>query len=267
LLFILAPAAIVFFIVFMPAAAAIALSFMQWTTLDNMTPVGIGNYIEIFNAGFIEQIAYILKLAFCTALSVNIIGFILAFLLARSVKISGLFKAAVFAPGFFPTVAVASIVQIFFVGLMPSLNLSSGALFPTFETFIGANWHLIGFMIVLYFFCFAKLRSYKNLLDAAKIDGLSGFKVFFQIRLWVFWPALVLGFVLIFLYMIKFLQNYMTLFKNPPQTLTSDIYLALANPNLISAAQAKSVVFFILSAFFLLIGIMSFYRASKKGLI
>ncbi|MFF2091594.1 carbohydrate ABC transporter permease [Paenibacillus sp. NPDC058174] len=202
---------------FAPLVYVIYLSFMEW---DFMNPVkvfvGLENYQNLFsNPAFYESLRISILFCLGSVLPVVIVGLALAMLLSSKFKGGALYRTLMFSPWVTPTVAVSIVWSWIYE---PDVGLANNLL-----RFIGIdgirwledpNWALIGVLLVtvwksagwcMIFYLVAIKNVPPELLEAAELDGASGWRKFTNVTLPLISPT---TFFLIVVQTIQALQAY-----------------------------------------------------------
>ena len=179
---------IIFIII--PIFCSFALSFTDWDLLNEIKFVGLENYKTVLTAPVFRQI---LVNTLVYAISVTAFAVIIPLIIADMInsKIRGgeWFKTIYFIPFITPAVVIAIVWSWIFDPNIGVINL----LFKThlewlFDTKLAmpvlifvSVWKLIGYNVVLFLTGFATIPA--NIYEAAKIDGASWNKCFWNITL------------------------------------------------------------------------------------
>ena len=200
-----------------PISRSIWLSFTNW---DFMTPnydfVWFKNYINLFkDVRFYEALMNTLVFTLGTLFPTIILGLILALLLSKNFKGSGLLKFILFSPWITPTVAISivwawifkvdggianKIIQL--VGMAPLgwIDKTSTAMFSVILVTI---WKSLGYAMIFYLSALERVPG--ELYEAGALDGASGWRQFFDITLPSISPT---TFFLTIITMVNSLQAY-----------------------------------------------------------
>ena len=190
LLFIL-PAffGIIIFII-IPIFCSFALSFTDWDMLNNIRFIGFDNYKTIlFDKEFVQITLNTIVYAVTTTVFAVIIPLYIADILNTKIRCSELFKTLYFLPFITPTVVIAIVWGWMFdpnIGLVNTLfHTNYTWLFDTklampVLIFVSV-WKLIGYNVILFLTGFATIDN--SLFEAAKLDGASNTKIFYNITI------------------------------------------------------------------------------------
>jgi multiple sugar transport system permease protein len=182
--------------------------FPRWMC-DSSIASCFGNYLELFQdeifwSSFKNNLIWLVFFSLSAP-----VGLGLAFLFHVKNSYSNLFKSLVFAPMVFSLVVVGTIWSWFLqpeFGLMEWLLKQFGLLGPkeqfglmadftwaTAGLIVAASWPHAAYCMVLYLAGLSNLQ--KNVLEAATIDGATGFKAFWYMILPMLKPVTVIVFI------------------------------------------------------------------------
>jgi raffinose/stachyose/melibiose transport system permease protein len=268
LLFAAAAFAIVFIVIFIPFVYSIYLSCAEFSSLENTQFNGLSNYIHTFTSdeNFKNSLIFSAELSLWSLISVNVAAFALAFFLTRTLKNSYLVKLSLFLPGLLGTIAGSCILQLFFDGAF----IPFGAAFTRIagnnfvRLFVSINWQLIGFITVIYVFAMVKFHKFRNVLDAAKLEGMSVFGIFWHIRAPAFIRPIIICSFLTLLLSFIFVDRNIVFSDGKYETAAlnayNSFYLGLGALGL---AQSKACLFFIVSLILVFVLIKTSNGGSK----
>ena len=200
-----------------PILRTIFLSFTNW---DYISPtykiVGLKNYISLFkNPRFFEALWHTLVFTLGTLLPTIILGLVLALLLVRSFKGSGVLKFILFSPWITPTVAISIVWSWIYkvdggiantlltsIGLAPLkwINSSETAML---SVIIVTVWKSLGYAMIFYLSALEKVPG--ELYEASALDGAGKWRQFVDITLPSISPT---TFFLMIITMVNSLQAY-----------------------------------------------------------
>ena len=172
----------VFFII--PFIMGIVLSFCKFTTVTNARFVGFSNYIRAFsNADFINALGFTTKFTIVSVITINIIAFAIAYGLTRGIKGTNFFRTTFFMPNLIGGIVLGYIWQLMINAVLANFDvtITSDAKYGFWGLVILMNWQLIGYMMIIYIAAIQNIPG--ELIEAAKIDGASEFKILLQIAL------------------------------------------------------------------------------------
>ncbi|MFC5703205.1 carbohydrate ABC transporter permease [Cohnella faecalis] len=200
-----------------PIVTAFGYSLYDWKGMNKGEFIGLGNFktlftMEPFNTMFWRAFGHNLYLFAFKMIILNGLSFILAYIIYTKIRGAGFFKIAFFLPRLLSVIVVGflwkmmlnpnnGIVNVFLkkVGLsdwtMPWLGDTRTAL----SSIATANvWFDLGFFVLLFL---AGLQSMSSeVIEAAKMDGAIGIRLFRSIILPLIKPSLMIIVVLTFIH-------------------------------------------------------------------
>ncbi|MGB6128321.1 MAG: sugar ABC transporter permease [Psychrilyobacter sp.] len=201
----------------LPMLASLCISFTDW---DYMSPdyniVGFENYADLLkNAEFYKAFFNTFYFSAGVVVPTIFLGLMVALLLKEKLCGSGFYKAFIFSPWITPTVAVSIVWSWFFepenglvnhlfelLRLQP-LEWAHSSKWAMLVVIIVTVWKGLGWTMI--FYLRALERVPKTLYEAAKVDGASSFRQFWNVTLPLISPT---TFFLIVVNMINSIQAY-----------------------------------------------------------
>ena len=195
--------AIFFAVVMIPFIYGFYLTLTDWNGVSSVKNiVGLSNYHAVFqDTEFSSSLGLTLKYVVITVLLVNIIAFLLAYALTNGIKGQNFFRAGFFTPNLIGGVVLGFIWQFIFSRVIVQIGENLGwKIFsqswlsdPTkaFWTLVIVTvWQLSGYMMLIYIAGFTGLSE--DVLEAASIDGATGFQKMKSIILPLMVPSFVI---------------------------------------------------------------------------
>ncbi len=263
--FFLLPMTVAFCIGFVwPFLQGIFLSFCKFKTTSNWEWIGFTNYVRAFkDESFRYSFIYTAIFAIVSLVLINVIAFAVAYALTRGIKGSNLFRTVFFMPNLIGGIVLGYIWSMIFDGFLSMYNTS--ILMETRYGFWGLIilmcWQQIGYMMIIYI---AGIQAVpEDILEAAKIDGATGWQTLFKITIPNVMPSITICTFLSLTNGFKLFDQNLALTGGLPYVINADgtavhttEMLALNIVNTFNAqgtfsrgtAQAKAVLFFILVA-------------------
>ena len=200
-----------------PILRSIYLSFTNW---DYISPtykiVGLKNYISLFhNPRFFEALWHTVVFTAGTLFPTIILGLILALLLVKNFRSSGIVKFILFSPWITPTVAISIVWSWIYkvdggiantiltnLGMAPLkwINSSDTAMI---SVIIVTIWKSLGYSMIFYLSALERVPG--ELYEAGALDGAFGWRQFVDITLPSISPT---TFFLSIITMVNSLQAY-----------------------------------------------------------
>ncbi len=169
-------------VVIIPLIYGLYLTFTSWDGVSTQRPfVGIANYIAAFkDAAFWQALGRTFIYSAIAVIMVNVVAFLLAYLVTSGIKGQNFFRAGFFIPNLIGGIVLGYVWQFVFNRAITSigraLSISSLSI-PWLSTPNGAMacliivsvWQYAGYMMLIYVAGFMSVS--KSLMEAAQIDG------------------------------------------------------------------------------------------------
>ncbi len=262
------PTLIAFIIAFLyPFIMGIYLSFTEFTTVKDATWVGLSNYKKIFlDQNFINALVFTVKFTVVSVVTINVLGFLLAYILTRGIKGTNLFRTVFFMPNLIGGIVLGYVWQLLLNGILAGfgVTLSFDAKYGFMGLVLLMNWQLIGYMMIIYI---AGLQNVPGeLVEAAKIDGATKMQTLFRIYIPMVMPSITICLFLTLTNSFKLYDQNLALTAGGPgrQTamLAMDIFTTFyGRVGWEGVGQAKAVVFFLMVA---VISLTQLYLTRRK---
>ena len=172
-------------VVIIPFLYGIYLTMTDWNGVSDVKNfVGLKNFAAVFqDTAFWSSLLLTFKYVIAVVILVNVIAFLLAYLLTRGFKGQSFFRAGFFTPNLIGGIVLGYIWQFVFSRVFVNIGEATGwSLFeaswlsdPTkaFAALVMVTvWQLSGYMILIYVAGFMGMSE--DVLEAASIDGASG---------------------------------------------------------------------------------------------
>ena len=243
-----------------PFIWGIYLSFCKFTTVQDVTFVGLANYSKLLlDKTFSHSFWLTVIFAFVSSILINVLAFSIALALTKGFRGTNVFRTVFFMPNLIGGIVLGYIWQTLLNGLLsmwgqPLLALSAK------NGFIGMllllMWQQIGYMMIIYIAGIQNIPG--ELIEAAKIDGANSWQLLRYVTLPMLMPTITICTFLTLTNGFKlFDQNFALTGGNPAkmsQLLALNIYDTMyGTTGWQGVGQAKAVIFFILVAVIALI--------------
>lgn len=189
-------------VVIIPFLYGIYLTLTSWDGVSKNKPfVGLANYASTFaDTDFWAALGRTLIYTVIAVVLVNLVAFILAYLVTRGVKGQNFFRAGFFTPNLIGGIVLGYVWKFVFNRAFVTLgeSLSIGALSTTWlATTSGAMlcliivsvWQYAGYMMLIYVAGFMSVS--KDLVEAAEMDGCTNMQAIMNVTV----PLMVSSFV------------------------------------------------------------------------
>ena len=253
-LFVL-PTVVAFIISFIaPFIMGIYLSFTKFKTVSNAKWVGISNYTKAFqDSDFVNALWFTVKFTIVSVITINVIAFLLALLLTKSIKGTNLFRTIFFMPNLIGGIVLGYIWLMIINGVLSyfDVSITYDASYGFWGLVILMNWQLIGYMMIIYIAGIQNVSP--DLLEAADIDGATNFQKLIKITVPQVMPSITICTFLTLTNSFKLSDQNLALTAGAPGTETQMLALDIYNTfygrvGYQGVGQAKAVVFFIIVA-------------------
>ena len=250
------PTLIAFAISFLvPFVMGIYLSFTDFTTVTNATFVGADNYIKAFtdNSDFLNALWFTVKFTVVSVISINVIAFLLAYLLTGKIKGTNAFRTVFFMPNLIGGIVLGYIWQLIINGILGSfgLDITVDASYGFWGLVVLMNWQMVGYMMIIYIAALQNVPP--EMHEVAAIDGANRRQSLRHVILPLVMPAITICTFLTLTNAFKvFDQNY-ALTGGAPGKETSMLALDIFRTFYGSigregVGQAKAMIFFLIVA-------------------
>ena len=275
-LFVLPVLAAFTVIVIIPLLTGIYYSFTAWNGRVDQVPqfVGLKNYMlvlkdECFKNAFI----FTTKFTLVSIVIVNVVGFSLALLVTRKLKMSNFMRTIFFMPNLIGGLILGFIWQFIFVGVFQTIGEAFNITFLQgwlsnektgfWGLVIILTWQMAGYLMVIYIAALQNIP--KELIEASEIDGANAWERVRHIIIPMVAPAFTISIFLTLANSFKLFDQNLALTNGGPgnatEMLALNIYKTAFTFSKYGEAQAKSIVFFIVVAGITLVQV---YFSKKK---
>ena len=250
------PTLIAFLIAFViPFVLGMYLSFTEFRTVSDAQFVGLKNYITAFTGDdtFLPALWFTVKFAIMSVISINIIAFLLALLLTRSIPGTKLFRTIFFMPNLIGGIVLGYIWQVIINGVLYKFNYSitSDPAFGYWGLIILMNWQMIGYMMIIYIAGIQNIPT--EISEAARVDGAGALTTLFRIIIPSVMPSITICLFLTITNSFKLFDQNLALTAGAPANRTQMVALDIYNTfysrtGFEGVGQAKAVIFFLIVA-------------------
>lgn len=263
------PTLFAFLIAFLiPFLIGIYLSFCDFRSVADAQFVGFSNYISVFteNSDFLNALKFTVLFTILSVISINVIAFFLALGLTKGIKCTNFFRTIFFMPNLIGGIVLGYIWQLIINGVLYNFgySITSKAEFGFFGLLILMNWQMIGYMMVIYIAGIQNIPD--ELMEAAKVDGASGFRILKSITIPSVMPSITICLFLTLTNSFKLFDQNLALTAGAPaketRMLALDIYSTFYGKiGSEGIGQAKAVIFFIIVA---IIALLQLYLTRSR---
>ena len=246
-----------------PFCKGFYLSFCSFVTTSNTKFVGIENYKKALqDASFMHAFWYTALFAVVSVILINLLAFLVAYLLTMKIKGANIFRTAFFMPNLIGGIVLGYIWKLIFDGILSAYNtyLTANATYGFWGLVILMAWQQIGYMMIVYISGFQSVSE--DIIEAAKIDGATSTQTLFKVIVPNMMSSITICTFLTLTNSFKLYDQNLSLTAGMPivtengvQTkMTEMLALNISSsfnaqgPYAKGTAQAKAVLFFILVA-------------------
>ena len=247
-------------VVGIPFLMGIYYTFTNWNGANPVYDfVGIQNYLGLirdsqFHYSFMITLVY----TFLSVISINVIGFSLAYIVTRNLKTKNFLRTGFFLPNLIGGLILGFIWQFLFNSVFTSIGTMTGieslgvSMLQNGNTAIIAMvivsaWQYAGYIMVIYVAALENVPQ--DLIEASTIDGASKWNVFRHITLPMVSPAITVSLFLTLANSFKMFDlNFSLASGKTTEMLALNIYKEAFVMNNMGLGQAKAVIFFIVVA-------------------
>ena len=227
-------------VVIVPFIYGVYLTLTDWDGVAAVKNfVGLENFAGVMKDGaFWDSLLLTFKYVILVVIIVNVIAFAIAFLLTRGIKGQNFFRAGFFTPNLIGGIVLGYIWQFVFSRVFVSIGEATGwKLFevswlsdPT-KAFVAlvvvSVWQLSGYMMMIYI---AQIQNIPDsVLEAAQIDGATGWKKLKSIIFPLMMPAFTIGLFLSISNSFKLFDQNLSLTGGGPVNSTQMLALNIYN--------------------------------------
>ncbi|MBQ6159866.1 MAG: sugar ABC transporter permease [Oscillospiraceae bacterium] len=264
-LLFLGPVVAAFIIGFVwPFVQGIWLSLCKFRLISDAEFIGFGNFARALeDPSFRHAFWYTALFAGVSLVLINVLAFMVAYLLTQGIKGSNLFRTVFFMPNLIGGIVLGYIWSMIFDGVlsMYSTSILMETKYGFWGLIILMLWQQIGYMMIIYI---AGLQAVpEDMLEAAKIDGANRRQTLFRVIIPNVMPSITICTFLSLTNGFKLFDQNMALTAGQPfviqpdgssikttEMLALNIFNTFYSSNTASpgVGQAKAVLFFILVA-------------------
>lgn len=207
---LIAPAVAIFaFVVLVPMLANTALSFASWSGTNTLRFIGLENFFrafrdDIYLRSYLNTFAYV----GITLIVEVLVGLLLAGLVTMSGRRTAFYRVAFFVPVTLPMIAIAVLWGFVYsddIGLVNSALRAIG-LDELARVWLGdpataliaisivSGWIYAGFYMAIFYAALQRIPQ--NLVDAARLDGASQWRIFFSVKVPIIRPIIEIAVLL-----------------------------------------------------------------------
>ena len=248
------PTLIAFIIGFVwPFIWGTGLSFCKFTTVKNVSFVGLSNYKMIWSdATFMHAFWFTAAFTVVSTVLVNVLAFGIALLLTRGMRGTNVFRTVFFLPNLVGGIVLGYIWQILLNGLLTAWGkplLALNATYGFWGLIVLMCWQQIGYMMIIYIAGIQNIPG--ELIEAAQIDGANKGQLLKHVIIPMVMPSITICTFLTLTNSFKLFDQNLALTNGEPSNMSEMLALNIYNTfygrtGWEGVGQAKAVIFFIL---------------------
>lgn len=237
-----------------PFGMGIWLSFHRFTTITNARFVGLENYVRAFGDGdFLRSLGFSAAFTAVSLVTVNLLAFLLALALTRSMRGVNLLRGIFFMPNLIGGIVLGYVFSLLVNGLLGfwGVDVTYAAAYGFWGLVALNTWQLTGYMMVIYI---AGLQNVPpSLMEAAAMDGAGALSTLWHVKLPLVAPSVTICTFLTLTNSFKLFDQNLALTAGAPDRQTQGLALDIYNTfygriGWQGVGQAKAVLFFLLVA-------------------
>ena len=235
---------------FVPFIWGVVLSFCEFTSLTDVTFVGLANYIKAFTVDgyFIQSFFFTIKISLVSVVMINLISFALALILTSGIPGQNIFRTIYFMPNLIGGIILGWIWQIIINGVLVNFEqtILSNSAYGYWGIILMSNWQNIGYMMVIYIAALQTVNT--DLIEAAEIDGAGRFRTLTSITIPSIMPSITICFFMTITNSFKIYSQNLSLTAGQPNHQTEMVALNIYDTfysriGFEGVAQSKAVMF------------------------
>ena len=247
------PTLIAFIIAFIiPFVLGIYLSFTKFTTVTDAQWIGLSNYIVAFrDKDFLASLLFTVKFVLVNLVTINLIAFMLAYVLSRKLRGTNIFRTVIFMPNLLGGIVLGYIWQLIINGFLSffKTTLTADAAYGFWGMVLAMNWQMIGYMMIIYIAGIQNIPG--ELIEAAQIDGANKGQLLKHVIIPMVMPSITICTFLTLTNSFKLFDQNLALTNGEPSNMSEMLALNIYNTfygrtGWEGVGQAKAVIFFIL---------------------
>ena len=255
----LAPSLFIFtLVIIVPFLYGLYYSFTDWSAIPGakINFVGLDNDFKVFNdkqffTSFFSTINYTLY----AVVLINVVGFFLALLVTRKMKVANLLRTTFFMPNLIGGLILGYVWKFVFNKIIPVIFVTSSSMLDSpqkalFAMAIVATWQLGGYIMVIYIAAIQGIPE--EVIEASKVDGATVMQRVTRITFPLVAPAFTVSLFLTLSESFKMFDLNLSLTNGDParstELLAMEIYNKAFVENMFGEGQAQAIIFFIVIA-------------------
>lgn len=249
-------------VLFVPLITGAYYAMTDWNGIKINEFLGLGNYIKAFqDKRFLGSIWFTTKFSVVAIILVNMIGLGLALLVTeKASRLNNVLRTVFFMPNLIGGIILGFIWQFIFTKAFAAVGDATGIGF--FKIWLSTTntgfwgmiilfiWQMSGYIMIIYISFINNISE--ELIEAAEIDGATGWQAFWKIKFPMLAPAFTVSLFLTLSNAFKVYDQNLALTAGGPFDSTQMVAMNIVNEAFavrhMGYAQAKAVIFLIIIA-------------------
>lgn len=235
-----------------PFLVGVWLSFCKFTTINDATFIGIGNYVKaLTDPSFGHALWYTTLFTIVSVVFINFFAFAIALLLTKKIKGTNIFRTVFFMPNLIGGIILGYVWSLLLNGLLLPFEktLTYSSVYGFWGLVILMCWQQIGYMMIIYIAGIQNIPG--DLVEAAKIDGANNWQVLKNVTLPMVMPSITICTFLTLTNGFKLFDQNLALTNGEPSKMSEMLALNIfstfyGRAGWEGVGQAKAVIFFVL---------------------
>ena len=240
-------------VVIVPFLYGLYLTFTSWDGISKEKPfVGITNYIATFqDTAYWQALGRTIIYSAIAVILVNVVAFLLAYMLTSGVKGQNFFRAGFFIPNLIGGIVLGYVWQLLLNGILAHFQktLTYSSKYGFWGLVILMLWQQIGYMMIIYISGIQNIPG--ELIEAAQIDGANKVQLLRYVTIPMVMPSITICTFLTLTNGFKLFDQNLALTNGGPDKMSEMLALNIYNTfygrtGWEGVGQAKAVIFFII---------------------
>lgn len=235
-----------------PFLVGVWLSFCKFTTINDATFIGIGNYVKaLTDPSFGHALWYTTLFTIVSVVFINFFAFAIALLLTKKIKGTNIFRTVFFMPNLIGGIILGYVWSLLLNGLLLPFEktLTYSSVYGFWGLVILMCWQQIGYMMIIYIAGIQNIPG--DLVEAAKIDGANNWQVLKNVTLPMVMPSITICTFLTLTNGFKLFDQNLALTNGEPSKMSEMLALNIfstfyGRAGWEGVGQVKAVIFFVL---------------------
>ena len=240
-------------VVMVPFIYGIYLTLTDWNGVSSVKNfVGLSNFAAVMrDAQFWKSLLLTFKYVIAVVVLVNVIAFLLAYILTRGIKGQNFFRAGFFTPNLIGGIVLGYVWQLLLNGILAHFQktLTYSSKYGFWGLVILMLWQQIGYMMIIYISGIQNIPG--ELIEAAQIDGANKVQLLRYVTIPMVMPSITICTFLTLTNGFKLFDQNLALTNGGPDKMSEMLalniyYTFYGRTGWEGVGQAKAVIFFII---------------------